>query len=200
MRTRAFSSITSPRAVLTMMARGLHQLQPPRRQQMEGRRRVRAVHRDDVHARQHLVEALPVGRLELALDLAMDALAVVVVDGESEAARATRQRLADAAHADDAHALALQARRPASRSGSSRSICRRAPARSPSPMRRAVASTSAIDMSAVSSVSTPGVLVTVMPRWRAGVEIDVIDAGAERGDQLQARARPATARGCRCGR
>ena len=34
-------------------------------------------------------------------------------------------------------------------------------------MRRAVASTSAIDMSAVSSVSTPGVLVTVMPRWRA---------------------------------
>ena len=39
--------------------------------------------------------------------------------------------------------------------------------RSPSPMRRAVASTSAIDMSAVSSVSTPGVLVTMIPRWRA---------------------------------
>ena len=39
--------------------------------------------------------------------------------------------------------------------------------RSPAPMRRAVASTSAIVMSAVSSVSTPGVLVTVMPRWRA---------------------------------
>ena len=39
--------------------------------------------------------------------------------------------------------------------------------RSPSPMRRAVASTSAMVMSAVSSVSTPGVLVTVMPRWRA---------------------------------
>ena len=34
-------------------------------------------------------------------------------------------------------------------------------------MRRAVASTSAMVMSAVSSVSTPGVLVTVMPRWRA---------------------------------
>src|SRR5580700_7253930 len=39
--------------------------------------------------------------------------------------------------------------------------------RSPSPIRRAVARTNAIDMSAVSSVSTPGVLVTVMPRWRA---------------------------------
>ena len=39
--------------------------------------------------------------------------------------------------------------------------------RSPSPIRRAVASTSAMAMSAVSSVSTPGVLVTVMPRWRA---------------------------------
>ena len=34
-------------------------------------------------------------------------------------------------------------------------------------MRRAVASISAMVMSAVSSVSTPGVLVTVMPRWRA---------------------------------
>jgi hypothetical protein len=34
-------------------------------------------------------------------------------------------------------------------------------------MRRAVASTSAIDMSAVSSVSTPGVLVMTMPRCRA---------------------------------
>ena len=47
----------------------LQQLQPPRRQQMEGRRRVRAIHRDDVHARQHLVEALPVGRLELVLEV-----------------------------------------------------------------------------------------------------------------------------------
>jgi hypothetical protein len=43
----------------------LHQLQPPRRQQMIGGRRVRAVDRDDVHPRQHLVEAFPIGRLEL---------------------------------------------------------------------------------------------------------------------------------------
>ena len=46
----------------------LQQLQPARRQQVIGRRRVRAVDRDDVHARQHLVEAFPVGRLELLLD------------------------------------------------------------------------------------------------------------------------------------
>ena len=46
------------------------QLQPPRRQQMIGRRRVRAIDRDDVHARQHLVEAFPIGRVQLVLDRA----------------------------------------------------------------------------------------------------------------------------------
>ena len=128
---------------------------------------MRAVHRDDVHARQHLVEALPVGRLELALDLGMDALAVVIVDRKAEAARAARQRLADAAHADDAHALAQQpGAQHRGRAPAGPLACAHHAAR-PAPMRRAVASTSAIDMSAVSSVSTPGVLVTVMPRWRA---------------------------------
>ena len=75
------------------------ELEAARRQKVERRRRMRAIDRHDVHARQHLVEALPVGRLELALDLAMDALAIVIVDGEAKAPRATRQRLADAAHA-----------------------------------------------------------------------------------------------------
>jgi hypothetical protein len=42
-------------------------------------------------------------------------------------------------------------------------------------------------MSAVSSVSTPGVLVTVMPRWRAVSRSIWSTPGAERGDQLQAR-------------
>ena len=40
-------------------------------------------------------------------------------------------------------------------------------------------------MSAVSSVSTPGVLVTRMPRFARRLEVDVVDAGAEIGDQLQ---------------
>jgi len=55
---------------------------------MEGRWRVRAVDRHDIHARQHLVEAFPVGRLELALDVVVQALAIVVVDREAEAAGA----------------------------------------------------------------------------------------------------------------
>jgi hypothetical protein len=110
MRTSAFSSITSPRAVLTMMALGFISLsrRADRRWKVAGV--CGTIDRDDVHARQHLVEALPIGRLEFALDVAMDALAVVIVDGKAEAARALRQRLADAAHADDAHALALQPR------------------------------------------------------------------------------------------
>ncbi len=40
-------------------------------------------------------------------------------------------------------------------------------------------------MSAVSSVSTPGVLVTVMPRCSAVVDVDIVDAVAEIGDQLE---------------
>ena len=40
-------------------------------------------------------------------------------------------------------------------------------------------------MSAVSSVSTPGVLVTVMPLRVRGLDVDIVDAGAEIGDQLQ---------------
>jgi hypothetical protein len=42
--------------------------------------------------------------------------------------------------------------------------------------------------SAVSSVSTPGVLVTMMPGVGGG-HVDVVDAGAEVGDQLQLLAR-----------
>ena len=40
-------------------------------------------------------------------------------------------------------------------------------------------------MSAVSSVRTPGVLVTVMPRLKRGGDVDIVDAVAEIGDQLE---------------
>ena len=43
-------------------------------------------------------------------------------------------------------------------------------------------------MSAVSSVSTPGVLVTMMPRVARGIEVDVVHAVAEIGDQFELRA------------
>ena len=50
-------------------------------------------------------------------------------------------------------------------------------------------------MSAVSSVRTPGVLVTVMPRCARRREVDVVDAGAEIGDELEPLARMAQHRG-----
>ena len=56
--------------------------------------------------------------------------------------------------------------------------------RAPSASRRAVDRISAIVMSAVSSVRTPGVLVTVMPRRSARGDVDMVDAVAEIGDQL----------------
>ena len=55
-------------------------------------------------------------------------------------------------------------------------------------------------MSAVSSVSTPGVLVTVMPRWTRGRDVDIVDAVAEIGDQLELLAGLARARMRRSGR
>jgi len=82
------------------------QLEPARREQMEGGGRVRAVDADDVHPREHLVEALPVGRLELVLERVRHAAPVVIVDREAEAARAPRHRRADPAHAENAQALA----------------------------------------------------------------------------------------------
>ena len=40
-------------------------------------------------------------------------------------------------------------------------------------------------MSAVSSVRTPGVLVTIMLAVARGLEIDIVDTGPEIGDQLE---------------
>ena len=150
------------------IGRRLQQLQPPRRQQVVRRRRVRAVDGDDVDPRQHLVEALPVGRLQLLLHLLGDAAAVVIVDLQAERLGAASDRLADAAHADDAEPLAVDAvaehpgRRPAGPV-----VLGVLQIGAPSASRRGTARISAIVMSAVSSVRTPGVLVTVMPRLRA---------------------------------
>ena len=66
---------------------------------------MRAVDRDDVHARQHLVEAFPVGRLQLVLDLLQHAMPVMIVDRQAERLGAARDRLADAAHSDDSETL-----------------------------------------------------------------------------------------------
>ena len=80
---------------------------------------MRTVHRDDVHPRQHLVEAFPIGRAEFLGDDGRHGAAVVIVDLQAEGARPAGHGLADAAHADDAEALAADAvaehpgRRPA---------------------------------------------------------------------------------------
>jgi hypothetical protein len=98
----------------------LHQLQPAGREQVIGGRRVRAVDRDDVHPREHLVEAFPIGRIELFLgDAGVDPACGCDSAPHAEGLGAARDGLADAAHADDAQALAPQAaaqhpgRRPA---------------------------------------------------------------------------------------
>ena len=165
MLARAPSSITSPRAVLTTIGVRLQQLQPAGRQQVIGGRGVRAVDRDDVHPGQHLVQALPVGRLQLVGDARADRLAVVIVDRQAEGLGAAGQGLADAAHADDAQTLAPR-RRPSIQVGDQPGS-RRDTTAAPSTIRRVEAMIRPMVRSAVSSVRTPGVLVTMMPRWLA---------------------------------
>src|SRR5258707_5931964 len=76
---------------------------------MIGGRRVRAIDRDDVHAGQHLVEAFPVGCLELAFNLRYYATAVMVVNLQAERTRPAGNRLADPPHPHDAEALSADA-------------------------------------------------------------------------------------------
>src|SRR5215469_13509613 len=85
------------------------QLEPPRRKQMIRRRRVRAIDGNDIHAREHLIEALPIGSVQFFLDLRRDPAAVVIVDFQTEGVRAARHRLTDPAQSDNAEPLAPNA-------------------------------------------------------------------------------------------
>ncbi len=87
-RASAFSSITSPRAVLTMKASGRSRLQTARRQQMKRRRRVGAIDRHNIHAGEHLVETLPIGRVRVSSSIFGATLAaIVIVHLQAEGAR-----------------------------------------------------------------------------------------------------------------
>ena len=86
--------------------RGFEQFQPPRVHQVIGRGRMRTVDRDDIHPRDHLVEAFPEGGLMLFLDLGAQAAAVVIVDLHAEGPRPPGHGLPDAPHAEDAQTLA----------------------------------------------------------------------------------------------
>ncbi len=68
--------------------------------------RVRAVHRDDIHAREHLVEAVPISRLQQFLDARADRFAVVIMDLQAKGFCAAGNRLTDTPHADDAQPFA----------------------------------------------------------------------------------------------
>ena len=58
----------------------LQEPQPPRGKQVKSCRCVRTIDRDDVHVGEHLVETLPIGRLERALDVLRHRAPVVIVD------------------------------------------------------------------------------------------------------------------------
>ena len=156
---------------------------------MIGRRRVRAVDRDDVHAGEHLVEALPIGGVELFLDLGRHLAAVVIVDLQAEGAGAARHRLADASHADDAEPLAPDAvaehpgRRPAAPIlvGGQHAGAFHQPARHRQHQRHG---------------HVGGVLGEHArrvgdgdPALHGGGDVDIVDAVAEIGDQLELLAR-----------
>src|SRR5580700_4864750 len=76
---------------------------------MIGRGRVRAIDGYDIHTHQHLVEALPVGGVELFFDAGGRAAAVVVVNLQAERFGAAGDGLADSTHADNAEPFAPDA-------------------------------------------------------------------------------------------
>ena len=100
-----------------------------------------------------------------------------VEDLHPEALGAARDRLADAAAADDPERRAGQVGAERRASGSHvRPLRPSRTSRSPSGSRRASASSSANARSAVASVSTSGVLPTGMPRSVGRLEVDVVGA------------------------
>ena len=178
----------------------LHQRQTPRRQEMEGRRRGGAVHRNDVHPGQHLVEALPVGRLELVLDCRRHAVPVVIVDGQAECLGAAGDRRADAAHPHDAEALAPDApaehpgRRPACPSGGrfeDVGALGQPPRHRQHQCHRHVGGVLGQDVRRVGHRYAPA---------RRRRHVDLVDAVSEIGDQLQIVARRRRSAPRRCGR
>ena len=86
---------------------GLKQLHAPGGQEVEGCGRVGAVDRHHIHAGQHLVEALPIGGLQLFFDAWADGFAVVIMDLQTKGLGALGHGLTDPAHTDNAQALAI---------------------------------------------------------------------------------------------
>lgn len=164
---------------------GLHQGEPPARQEVIGRGRMRAIYRNDIHAGEHPVEAVPIGRIQLLLDALRGGPTVVVVDLETECPGAFRQRIADPAKSDDPEPLAADplpqhpARRPAfelSRCDGPRSI--HEPARNGHDERhREIRHVIGQDAGRVRDGDAAGI---------GGPDVDIVDAVAEIGDQLEA--------------
>jgi len=110
---------------------------------------------------------------------------LVVVNLQAEDMRPACHGLADAAHAMMPSRF-LPMRWPSIQVGvPARPALPSVRIEAPSDQPPRTARISAMVMSAVSSVRTFGVLVTVMPRAWAATDVDIVDAIAEIGDQLQ---------------
>ncbi|MNV29952.1 hypothetical protein D3C71_1212010 [compost metagenome] len=149
----------------------------------------RAVQRDDVHPRQHLIQIVPPGRAQFLGDHVRDGFAVVIMDLHPKGLGPAGQGLADAAHADDAQTLAPQ-------------LAAAHPGRAP-----ALELTRRHDIGAFDDAAADGhdqahgQVGRVLgqdarrigdddPAPHGGVDVDVIHARAEVGDHLQLLARP----------
>ena len=153
---------------------------------MIGRGRMRAVDGDNVHTRQHLVEAVPIGGLEPLLDVRRDAAAIVIMDLKAEGLGAPCHGLADAPHADNAEPLAVDSvpehpgRRPAVPVVGAGLEHRRALGETPrhgkDQRHGHVGRVLGQDARRVGHDDR------AVPRR---VEVDIVDAGAELGDQLE---------------
>ena len=113
---------------------------------------MRTIHRNDVHASEHLVKRCPVGRFERFLDRDGDGPPVMIVNLQAESLGPIRESLADAAHAHDLPSCLPPIRRPVFQVGAQPAHSPAGMTFAPSTSRRATARISAMVMSAVSRV------------------------------------------------
>ena len=113
-------------------------------------------------------------------------IAAVIDHRHAEGLEPPRDRLADAAHADDADGAVAQRRLASADSAASSHLPARRK-RSACGNSRTVQSRSPSAVSATSSFSTSGVLVTTMPCCAGPFGVDVVVADAEARDDLELR-------------
>ena len=87
-----------------------HELETPRIHQVKRRGCMRAIHRNHIHPRHHLIETFPIGRLKRCFRLFAQTTTVVIMDLHTKRPCTPRNRLANTPHSQNPESLAAHPR------------------------------------------------------------------------------------------